>query len=57
MIAVGYSSVRPVMRNGEEDRAASRRVVLSATQDRESLIEAIETEAKIAATDRGEFDD
>ena len=57
MIAVGYSSVRPVVRNGEEDRAASRRVVLSATQDRESLIEAIETEAKIAATDRAEFDD
>ncbi len=55
MIAVGYSSVRPVMRNGEEDRAASRRVVLSATQNRESLIEAIETEAKTAATDRTEI--
>ena len=55
MIAVGYSSVRPVMRNGEEDRAASRRVVLSATQDRESLIEAIETEAKTAAPGRTEI--
>lgn len=55
MIAVGYSSVRPVMRNGQEDRAASRRVVLSATQDREALIEAIETEAKIVATDRSQI--
>ena len=28
MIAVGYSSVQPIIRNGIEDRAASRRVVL-----------------------------
>ncbi|WP_454268608.1 OmpA family protein [Roseovarius sp. MBR-51] len=46
MIAVGYSSVRPVMKDGEEDRAASRRVVLSAAPNRESLIDQIETEAK-----------
>ena len=42
MIAVGYSSVRPVMRNGQEDRAASRRVVLAASLNRENLIEQIE---------------
>lgn len=51
MIAVGYSSVRPVMRNGEEDREASRRVVFSVAPDRESLIDAIETEAKTATSD------
>lgn len=49
MIAVGYSSVRPVMRDGQEDRVASRRVVLSATPNRETLIDQIETEAKSAA--------
>ena len=56
MIAVGYSSVRPVMRNGQEDRAASRRVVFSATPDREPLIEAIETEAKTLPIDRSEIE-
>ena len=45
MIAVGYSSARTVSQNGEEDRIASRRVVFSATPNRESLIEEIETEA------------
>ncbi|MBT3143216.1 DUF1524 domain-containing protein [Ruegeria litorea] len=45
MIAVGYSSVRPVMRDGEEDRVASRRVVFSASPNRENLIDQIETEA------------
>ena len=45
MIAVGYSSVRPVMRNGQEDRAASRRVVLAASLNRENLIEQIEEDA------------
>jgi len=49
MIAVGYSSVRPVIKDGQEDRAASRRVVLSATPNREVLIDQIETEAKSAA--------
>ena len=46
MIAVGYSSVRPIMRNGQEDRVASRRVVLSAVPDRQGLIDQIENEAK-----------
>ena len=45
MIAVGYSSVRPVMRDGKEDQVASRRVVFSASPNRENLIEQIETEA------------
>lgn len=46
MIAVGYSSVRPVMTAGEEDRAASRRVVFSATPNKDALIEEIESEAQ-----------
>ena len=45
MIAVGYSSVRPVIRDGDEDNAASRRVVFSATPNRQNLIDEIETEA------------
>ena len=57
MIATGYSSVRQVMRNGDEDREASRRVVSTVTPDRESLIEAIETGAKTAAPDRPEIGD
>lgn len=52
MIAVGYSSVRPVMEDGEEDRAASRRVVLSAMPNRESLIDQIGTEAKSVSGNR-----
>ena len=52
LIAVGYSSVRPVMRDGEENRIASRRVVFSATPNRESLIEDIETEANKPQGDR-----
>lgn len=55
LIAVGYSSVRPVLANGEEDRAASRRVVFSATPNRQSLLEEIEAEAKIARYDRSLF--
>lgn len=48
MIAVGYSSVRPVLaEDGGEDRAASRRVVFSATPNRKSLLDEIETEAQI----------
>ncbi len=43
MIAVGYSSVRPVMTNGEEDRKASRRVVFSATPNRDVLFDEIES--------------
>lgn len=45
LIAVGYSSVRPVLKDGEEDKAASRRVVFSATPNRQSLLEEIESEA------------
>lgn len=52
MIAVGYSSVRPVMQDGEEDRAASRRVVLSATPNREILIDQIGTEANSLNSNR-----
>lgn len=55
LIAVGYSSVRPVLKQGVEDQAASRRVVFSATPNRTSLLEEIETEAKIARYDRKLF--
>ena len=56
LIAVGYSSVRPVLgEDGQEDQASSRRVVFSATPNRQSLIEEIETEAKIARYDRSLF--
>lgn len=56
LIAVGYSSVRPVLRNGQEDRAASRRVVFSAAFDSESLIQSIESEAKTAVAASSEID-
>lgn len=46
LIAVGYSSVRPVMTQGKEDRVASRRVVLSAIPDRNMLIDEIGSEAE-----------
>ncbi|WP_341368976.1 hypothetical protein [Yoonia sp. BS5-3] len=49
LIAVGYSSVRPVFRDGQEDLSASRRVVFSVTPDRDSLITAIESDVAIAA--------
>lgn len=49
LIAVGYSSVRPVLKDGTEDRAASRRVVFSASPNRKSLLEEIETETKTAS--------
>ncbi len=55
MIAVGYSSVRPVMRDGQEDRTASRRVVFSATPNREALLDEIETDAVAASYDRSSF--
>ncbi len=42
LIAVGYSSVRPVLAGGSEDRVASRRVVLSVTPDSQSLLDEIE---------------
>lgn len=55
LIAVGYSSARPVLKDGEEDKEASRRVVFSVTPNRKSLLEEIETEAKIARYDRSLF--
>ena len=55
LIAVGYSSVRPVLVDGEEDLAASRRVVFSVTPDRRSLLKEIETQAQIARYDRSLF--
>lgn len=55
MIAVGYSSVRPVMQDGQEDRTASRRVVFSATPNREALLDEIETDAVAASYDRSSF--
>ncbi|MBC6403471.1 MAG: hypothetical protein GDA35_07600 [Hyphomonadaceae bacterium] len=45
MVATGYSSGRPVMRNGREDTSASRRVVFSVVQDRETLLEDIDAAA------------
>jgi len=48
LIAVGYSSVRPVLHtSGQEDEVASRRVVFSATPNRQSLLKEIQTEASI----------
>lgn len=44
LIAVGYSSVRPVVRDGTEDKVASRRVVFSVTPDRNALIEQIQSD-------------
>jgi len=46
LIAVGYSSVRPVIRNGKEDRTASRRVVFSVTPSRDALIQDIEEQIR-----------
>jgi len=46
LIAVGYSSVRPVMRDGKEDLAASRRVVFSVAPSRDALIRAIEDQIR-----------
>jgi hypothetical protein len=51
VLLLGYSSVRPVMRDGQEDRDAFRRVVFSATPNRKSLLEEIETDA-VAASDQ-----
>ncbi|MBC6405796.1 MAG: OmpA family protein [Rhodospirillales bacterium] len=51
MIAVGYSSVRPVMKDGQEDKAASRRVIFSATPNRKRLIDQIGTEANSGRDD------
>lgn len=45
LVAVGYSSSRPILRDNSEDPVASRRVVFSVTPDREALIDQIENEA------------
>jgi outer membrane protein OmpA-like peptidoglycan-associated protein len=55
LIAVGYSSVRPILKNGEEDKVASRRVVFSALPNRKSLLDEIENEAGVARYDRALF--
>ena len=55
LIAVGYSSVRPILADGEEDKVASRRVVFSVTPNTKTLLEEIETEARIANYDRSLF--
>ncbi|MEP0941320.1 DUF1524 domain-containing protein [Roseibium sp.] len=53
MIAVGFSSVRPVEHaDGTENQVASRRVVFNARLNREPLIEEIETKASY---DRSSF--
>lgn len=58
LIAVGYSSARLVLDEaGQEDRKASRRVVLSATPDTRNLLEEIQTEAQKASFDRSQFGD
>lgn len=55
LIAVGYSSVRPVLRDGQEDSIASRRVVFSVTSNRKSLLDEIETDAQTGRYDRALF--
>ena len=48
LAAVGYSSARPIMVEGKEDRVRSRRVVFSIDADRNSLFERIDA-AKAAS--------
>lgn len=56
LIAVGYSSARLVLdEEGQEDRKASRRVVLSATPDTRNLLEEIQTEAQGTSYERSQF--
>jgi outer membrane protein OmpA-like peptidoglycan-associated protein len=56
LIAVGYSSARPIKSsNGKEDKTASRRVVFSAAPNRQSLLAEIESEATTARYDRSLF--
>jgi len=52
LIAVGYSSARPVIRDGEENQELSRRVVLSASPNRQSLIDDIELQTREAEYER-----
>lgn len=52
LIAIGYSSVRPVLRDGSEDQVASRRVVFSVAPDRDALIEEIESDASRDSTSK-----
>ena len=46
LVAVGYSSARPVMEGGQENRVASRRVVFSFVPNTKSLIAEIESEVQ-----------
>lgn len=43
LIAVGYSSARPILLDGTENKTASRRVVFSATPNKALLLKEIET--------------
>jgi len=56
LIAVGYSSARPVLnKDGSEDQTASRRVVFSATPNRKVLLDEIQTDTQISQYDRSLF--
>lgn len=56
LIAVGYSSVRPIVdSSGQENRDASRRVVFSITPNRENLLNDIEFDAQFGRYDRNLF--
>jgi len=46
LVAVGYSSARPVMEDGREDRVASRRVVFGVVPDPEALIDTVGRELR-----------
>jgi outer membrane protein OmpA-like peptidoglycan-associated protein len=55
LIAVGYSSVRPILKDGAENPEASRRVVFSVSPSKDTLIDEIETDAITASYDRSAF--
>lgn len=55
MIAAGYSSGRPVLENGQENREASRRVVFSVTSNRETLLDEIGETVDQPSYDRTQF--
>ena len=48
MVAVGYSSAKPILLNGLEDKERSRRVVFSVSTDREKLLDDIGRDAGMA---------
>ena len=55
LMAVGYSSAHPVLRDGEESQELSRRVVLSAEPDRQRLLDDIEVSATYDRASFGEW--